>query len=173
MQDTAQEFATATINAAAGELDSAVKKLKHCLNQLTDEQLWWRPSPSMNSIANLLLHIRGNLRQWIVSGVGGVPDTRNRPLEFSERGPIPTQELLQRLESTVAEVKAVLVQSSPADLVNERPIQGFHVTGIAAVFHSVAHFQGHVQEIVNLTRTQLGDHYEFAFVPTTPEEGAA
>ena len=127
----------------------------------------------MNSIANLLLHMCGNLRQWDISGVGGAPDTRNRPLEFSERGPISKAELLQRLETTIAGVKKVLGETDPPEMVNERRIQGFEVTGIAAVFHSVAHFQGHVQEIVHLTRSQLGDAYEFSFVPATPEEGAA
>jgi len=172
MDLSAREFANATATAAAGELDNAVKRIIHCLNQLSDEQIWWRPFPSMNSIGNLILHLRGNVRQWIISGVGGAEDTRDRPREFSERGPIAKGELIGALESTIAGAKQVLSDAASTDLLADRRIQGFDVTGIAAIFHSVAHFQGHVQEIVHLTRCELGDDYRFEFVPTTPEQGA-
>lgn len=172
MEPTAHEMATAVTNAAADELGSAVQKIRHCLKQLTDEQVWWRPAPSMNSIANLILHLCGNVRQWIISGVGRAEDTRDRPREFSEQGPIPKDELLQRLETTIAEAGDVLAKTTPADLIAGRRIQGFDVTGIVAIFQSVAHFQGHVQEIVHLTRSQLKEAYDFDFVPATPEQGA-
>jgi hypothetical protein len=167
-----QDITTATKDAAIDELDDAVEKIAHCLGQLTSEQVWWRPSPSMNSIANLILHLCGNVRQWITAGVGGAKDVRNRPLEFSEQGPIETDELLRRLKVTVAEAKSAIANASTADLVDRRQIQGFEVTGIGAVIYSVAHFRGHVQEIVHLTRSQLGDAYRFDFVPKTPEQGA-
>lgn len=167
-----QDLTTATTNAAIRELDNAVNKITHCLDQLSEEQVWWRPTESMNSIANLILHLCGNVRQWIISGVGGAEDTRNRPQEFSERGPVPKDELLRRLNATVAEAKATLENVSAADLVQSSRIQGFDVTGIAAIFHSVSHFQGHTQEIIHMTRCQLGDEYRFDFVPKTPEEGA-
>ena len=172
MEPAAQDIAAATTNAAADELDDAVKKIAHCVNQLSDEQVWWRPAASMNSIANLILHLCGNIRQWITAGVGGVEDTRIRPQEFSERGPIEKDELLRRLDTTVTEAKAAIVNASAANLVDRRRIQGFDVTGLAAMFHSVAHFRGHTQEIVHLTRSQLGDDYKFDFVPTTTEQGA-
>lgn len=166
--DQTQDITTATKNAAIDELGDAVEKIAHCLGQLTGEQVWWRPSPSMNSIANLILHVR----QWITAGVGGADDIRNRPLEFSEQGPIEKDELLRRLKAIVEEAKSAIANASTAYLVDRRRIQGFDVTGIGAVFHSVAHFRGHVQEIVHLTRTQLGDAYQFDFVPKTPEQGA-
>jgi hypothetical protein len=172
MDPSAQEIATATTNAAAAELDSASKKIVHCLKQLTDEQVWWRPAPSMNSIGNLILHLCGNVRQWIIAGIGGAEDTRDRPKEFAERGPIARTELLRKLETTIAEASEKLTEASPADLVENRRIQGFDVTGISAIVQSVTHFQGHVQEIIHLTRSQLGDDYDFDFVPATPEQGA-
>jgi Protein of unknown function (DUF1572) len=67
---------------------SATVRIKHCLGQLTDEQIWWRSHPSLNSIGNLILHLCGNVRQWIVAGLGSAADSRNRSAEFSERGPI-------------------------------------------------------------------------------------
>ncbi len=126
----------------------------------------------MNSVANLILHLCGNVRQWIIAGVGEVEDARNRPHEFSERGPIPKDELLRRLNTTVAEAKTTLENVSDLDLLQPRRIQGFDVTGIAAIFHSVSHFQGHTQEIIHMTRFQLGEEYRFDFVPKTPEERA-
>lgn len=172
MDPSARELAAATTNAAAEELVNAAKKVVHCLKQLTDEQVWWRPAPAMNSIGNLILHLCGNVRQWIIAGVGGAEDTRNRPGEFAERGPIATAELQRNVDKTVSEATDTLANASPAVLIENRRIQGFDVTGISAVFQSVAHFQGHVQEIIHLTRRQLGDDYEFDFVPATPEQGA-
>ena len=105
---TADELAAAVGTAAAHELASALERIKHCLGQLNDEQVWWRSQPSLNSIGNLILHLCGNLRQWIVAGLGGAADVRNRPAEFAERGPIPKDELLRRLEAVVEEAKAIL-----------------------------------------------------------------
>ena len=78
MSASLKELSNAVGNEACEELDAAQRLIKHCVNQLTDDQLWWRPSESMNSVANLLLHLCGNLRQWIVSGVGGAADIRER-----------------------------------------------------------------------------------------------
>ena len=161
---SASELAKVVTTAAAEELNGAADKIRHCAKQLSDEQMWWRPAESMNSIANLILHLCGNVQQWIVAGVGGVEDTRNRPLEFSQREMISKDELIQRLESTTARAIATM-QAAPIDeLLRSRSIQGFEATGIGALFHSVSHFQGHTQEIVHLTRMQRGDSYEFALV---------
>jgi hypothetical protein len=134
-------------------------------------QIWQRESEAMNSIGNLVLHLCGNLRQWIVAGIGGEEDVRQRPKEFSERGPIPKLELLRRLDETVAQAQDALKKASANDLLRQRSIQGFHVSGLEAIFDSVPHFRGHTQEIIHMTRCLLGDTYRFAWVPSTPEEG--
>jgi hypothetical protein len=169
---TADELAAAVAVAAAHELESALNRIKHCLGQLNDEQVWWRSQPRLNSIGNLILHLCGNLRQWIVAGVGRASDIRNRPAEFAEQGPIPKEELVRRLETIVEEAKRVLASVDARQLAEVRSIQGFDVTGVAAIFDSVPHFRGHTQEIIHVTRLQLGDAYEFAWTPTTPEQGA-
>ncbi|HEV3259311.1 MAG TPA: DUF1572 family protein [Gemmataceae bacterium] len=169
---TADELAATVGREAANELTSALAKIKHCLGQLTDEQVWWRSRPSLNSIGNLILHLCGNVRQWIVAGLGGAADSRDRPAEFSEPGPIPKEELLRKVEAVVDEARAVLARQTPRQLLEARRIQGFDVTGLAAIFDSVPHFRGHTQEIVSLTRLQLGDAYRFAWTPATPEQGA-
>ncbi|HEY7309936.1 MAG TPA: DUF1572 family protein [Gemmataceae bacterium] len=169
---TADDLAAAVGSEASNELTNALDRIKHCLRQLKDEQVWQRSQPSLNSIGNLILHLCGNLRQWIVAGVGGASDVRNRPAEFAERGPVPKDELLCSLEAVVEEAKRVLVGVNARQLTEVRRIQGFDVTGVAAVFDSVPHFRGHTQEIVHMTRLQLGDTYRFAWTPTTPEQGA-
>ena len=170
---TADALATAVGTEAANELASALARIKHCLGQLSDGQVWWRSHPSLNSVGNFVLHQCGNLRQWIVAGLGGAADVRDRPAEFAERGPIPRDELLRRLEAVVDESRAVLARQTARQLLEARRIQGFDVTGLAAIFDSVPHFRGHTQEIVSMSRLQLGDAYQFAWQPTTPEQGAA
>jgi hypothetical protein len=169
---TADDLAAAVGAEAAKELTSALGRIKHCLGQLNDEQVWWRPQPSLNSIGNLVLHLCGNLRQWVVAGLGGAADVRDRAAEFAQRGPIPTGELLRKLDAVTAEAREVLSRLTARQLLEGRRIQGFDVTGLAALFDSVPHFRGHTQEIVHLTRSQLGDAYRFAWAPATPEQGA-
>ncbi|OWK45519.1 DinB family protein [Fimbriiglobus ruber] len=168
---TADELAAAVGAAAAHELDRALDRIKHCLGQLTDDQVWHRSQPGLNSIGNLILHLCGNLRQWIVAGLGGAPDERNRSAEFAERGPVPKEELVRSLEAVAKEAKRVLAGVDARQLAEPRRIQ-FDVTGVAAIFNSVPHFRGHTQEIIHLTRLQLGDAYKFAWTPITPEQGA-
>jgi hypothetical protein len=172
MQPTSEQLAAAVAAEAGKELAAALEKIKHCLGQLAEEQVWWRPSESMNSIGNLMLHLAGNLGQWIVAGIGGKNDVRNRPREFAEQGPIAKAELLRLLEEAVREAQSALSKASAAELLRLRRIQGFDVIGIEAIFNSIPHFRGHTQEIIHLTRTQLGDRYRVAWAPTTPEQGA-
>jgi hypothetical protein len=172
MRPNETEIGAAFAEEAVRELNQAVTKIKHCLNQLNEQQVWWRPLESMNSIGNLILHLCGNVRQWIISGVGGAKDVRDRPSEFSERGPIAKSELLKRLDAVVEEAKATISAATTDDLLCVRRIQGFDASGLRAIMNPVAHFHGHTQEIIHMTRCQLGDAYNFDFVPSTPEQGA-
>jgi hypothetical protein len=148
------------------------EKIKKCVGQLNDEQIWWRPHESMNSIANILLHLCGNVRQWIVCGIRRTPDLRNRPAEFAERQRLPKSDLLRRLEDVVADADAALSTVSATQLLEPRRIQGFDESVLSAIFDSVAHFNGHTQEIIYITRWQLGDAYQYSWRPATPEQGA-
>jgi hypothetical protein len=107
-----------------------------------------------------------------VADLGGSPDVRNRSAEFAEPRPVPKDKLMRSLEAVVEEAKRVLVGVDVRQLTEVRRIQGFDVTGVAAIFDSIPHFRGHTQEIVQMTRLQLGDAYQFAWTPTTPEQGA-
>jgi hypothetical protein len=111
------QLAEAVITSARKTLANGMHKIEHCVGQRTDEQVWWRPNeckePEMNSIANLLLHVSGNIRQWLVAGIGGAKDIRNRPLEFSDRSNRPKSEVLLRLQSTIKEADAALASFLP------------------------------------------------------------
>ncbi len=164
---------TAYIDRARRHLPACLGRIEHCVGQLNDEQIWWRPHGSMNSVGNILLPLVDNLRQWVVSGVGGVPDTRDRPAEFAERGPIPRAELLGRLGAVVAEADAALAALDEARLLEPRRIQGFDETALTGIRESLTHLSGHTQEIIYVTRSQLGDEYRTFWTPSTPEQGAA
>jgi hypothetical protein len=170
---TVEQLATAIGFEASHELGKAIRKIEHCLDQLTDEQVWSRPDESQNSIGNLILHLCGNLRQWIVSGLGGTKDARNRQQEFSERGPIPKADLMSQLGAVVSESTDVMSKLPDTKWLRVRRIQGFEVTGLAAVFSTVPHFRGHTQEIIFRTRCLLGDKFVFSWKPTSPEQGAS
>jgi hypothetical protein len=170
--------------AARETLAEGFHKIEHCVNQLTNDQVWWRPAAQppataknatseMNSIANLMFHLAGNIRQWIIAGVGGAKDVRNRPLEFSDHSRRPKAEVLAQLQKTVAEADAVLARLTPEQLVENRRIQGFDTNVTEALFGMISHFRGHTQEIIHMTREQLGDGYQFDFVPQGPEQTSA
>ena len=124
-----------------------------CLESLTDEQVWWRPNESSNSVGNLLLHLNGNLRQWILSGLGGEKDVRDRDSEFEERGPIPVSDLRARLEATIGAVDMTLSGLTATDLLKKRSIQtSKEVSGLDAVYHVTEHFAMHYGQILYITK---------------------
>lgn len=169
-QPQAQEVAEQVSAEARSCLSEGLQKIEHCVAQLSEGQVWWRPRPEMNSIANLMLHLSGNVRQWIVSGIGGAKDVRNRPGEFADQSRRPKTELLATLKSAVEEADAVLSKLTAAQLLAPKRIQGFDSSVMGAIFSCVPHFRGHVQEIIHMTREQLGKKYRFDFVPQGPEQ---
>jgi len=129
------------------------------------DQIWWRPHETSNSVGNLVLHLEGNVRQWIISGLGNQPDLRDRDREFEELGPIPRRDLIQHLEKTVAEACLVLAGISPRNLGREFHIQGFRVTGLGAVAHVTEHFAYHTGQIIYATKLLKGVDLGFTQLP--------
>jgi len=127
-------------------------KLRCAVEALPADALWWRANEESNSVANLLLHLNGNIRQWIVSGVGRAPGTRDRAAEFSATDGPPAGVLLAELEGTLAEVDRILGSLTPADLLERRAIQGRDLTVLEAVYHVVEHFALHLGQIVLIAK---------------------
>lgn len=156
------------------QLAASVELIRHCVGQLDDAEAWRRPREDMNSIANLLLHLAGNLRQRFAAVIAGEPDERDRFSEFTERGAIPKAELLQKFEESAARADAVLASLRPEQLVETRRYmllagpEEKSVLGI--VIQALTHLNGHAQEILHLSRMHLGDRYTFRQPGGVPPE---
>jgi len=147
--------------ASAFLLGDYLPKIERCLEKLTDEQIWWRANEESNSIGNLILHLCGNARQWIICGVGAQPDNRNRDAEFARRDPIPRAELLTLLRSTLLEIQSTLETLDPLMLLERRKIQGHDVDILEAIFHVTEHFSMHTGQIIMLTKMMTSSDLRF------------
>jgi len=140
-------------------------RILECLKRLSDEDIWWRPHSTSNSVGNLVLHLSGNVRQWIISSLGGKPDRRQRDKEFAERGPVSRRALVTRLRSTVVEACRVLEGLGAQELRRAHSIQGFQVTGFQAVTHVLEHFAYHTGQIIFVAKLKLGEDLGFTRLP--------
>ena len=133
-------------------LGDYLPKIERCLEKLTDDQIWWRANEESNSIGNLILHLCGNARQWIVCGIGLQPDSRNRDAEFEQRDPIAREKLVALLHATLHDVRTTLQSLDPSILLERRKIQGNDVEILEAIFHVTEHFSMHAGQIFLLTK---------------------
>jgi hypothetical protein len=127
-------------------------RLRGSVESLTEEQAWWRPNEASNSIGNLILHLNGNVRQWLIASFNDVEDTRDRPGEFAERQMIHPAALLEKLGATMHDASAVLSRLTEAELLNTLHIQGYTVSGLHAVYQVVEHFGMHYGQILYITK---------------------
>jgi uncharacterized damage-inducible protein DinB len=138
--------------ASAFLVTEYLPKIERCLEQLDDNQIWWRANPQSNSIGNLVLHLCGNARQWIVCGLGGENDQRQRDSEFAQKDVIERAKLLELLRSTVNDVARTLNSIDPTTVLERREIQGSEVDVLHAIFHVTEHFSTHTGQIIMLTK---------------------
>jgi uncharacterized damage-inducible protein DinB len=127
-------------------------KLKLAVMALPADKFWWRPDEHSNSAGNLLLHLNGNARQWLLGGIGRRTGSRDRAGEFAARVGPPAQALLSDLENTLAEVDQILAALTPRELLEPRMIQGRDITVLEAIYHVVEHFSMHLGQIVLLAK---------------------
>lgn len=149
-------------------LEEAYAKLEHCLDQLDDQQIWWRPEPGLNSIANLVLHMCGNLRQWSTVPLQGLRDDRDRQGEFDARDGWTRRSLLEHVRRSIDDAAAAISLLDDHLALTQFTIQGFDVNGVQALAHTVSHFVGHTHQVILLTRWILKDDYRFAWDPNGP-----
>jgi uncharacterized damage-inducible protein DinB len=127
-------------------------KIRRAVKAIPADLLWRRTNDQSNSVGNLLVHLEGNVRQWIMSGVGGAPDTRDRGAEFGARTGPGADELLARLDMVLTEAERVIARLTPEDLTQRRTIQGRDVTVMAAVYSVVQHFSTHLGQIIMVAK---------------------
>lgn len=133
-------------------LEENLPRLDKCLLQLDEKQIWWRPNENSNSIANLILHVNGNITQYILAGLGNEKDLRERDKEFKANKAFSKQELQQLTESTIQKAKSIINSLSQEQLTKEYLIQGFSLNGISACVHVTEHLSYHVGQIALLTK---------------------
>jgi len=149
------------LRASAKKLDQLWSRIRDCLAKLSTDEIWARGHENENAIGNLVLHLNGNVRQWIISGVGGAPDTRSRDAEFAARGGIEIAELRERLESTVREAIAAIGKVKAARMTERVTIQKYEITVMEAIFQVVEHFAQHTGQIIFVTKMLTGEDLGF------------
>ncbi|MEO6393186.1 MAG: DinB family protein [Pyrinomonadaceae bacterium] len=142
--------------------ETYLPKLEKALADLPDEDIWWRANEASNSIGNLLLHLDGSTRMWVISGVGGAPDHRDRQQEFDERDLLPGTELLAQLKATLSEVDQVLAAVTEEQLASTIQVRDNQLTALAAIYHAVEHFSMHTGQILMLAKMRKGRDLELS-----------
>jgi len=149
------------IDCSCRRMELLLSRIRECLSRLSPGEIWARGNENENAIGNLVLHLNGNVRQWILSGVGGAPDTRVRDTEFAARALMDTEELLGRLESTLKEAFRVLKGVTEERLEEMVTIQKYDVTVLEAIYHVVEHFSHHTGQIIFATKMLTGEDLGF------------
>ena len=148
--------------------DTHLPRIRRAAEALPANDLWWRPHPGAISVGTILLHLEGNVRQWILSGLDGRSDDRDRASEFvpaeeREDAPPPLAELLRRLETTVGDAAEVILALDEEALVREHTIQGYTLSGAGAVLHVVEHFSWHTGQAVWIAKARGGPAHGLSF----------
>jgi hypothetical protein len=149
------------LTSAADKLAENLDRIETCLIALPPQSLWARDSEHENAVGNLLLHLEGNVRQWILSGIGAGPDERDRPSEFSARTGSNASVLFAKLSGTVGEAVSLIRSLPHRRLAEQVSIQGYDSTVLSAIFHVVEHFSGHTYQIILLTKRFSGKDLGF------------
>ena len=137
-------------------LEEFLPRIQRCVDELSEEDFWWRAHETDNSVGNLLLHLCGNMRQWIISGIGGAADHRQRDEEFSTRTRLPKHIVLKNFETVVHDAVCVLEQFNPATLLEMRHIQQWDASCLDAISHVVEHVAEHMGQIIYITKLRKG-----------------
>jgi uncharacterized damage-inducible protein DinB len=133
-------------------LNENTPRIEKCLDLLTEKEVWQRPNKSSNSIGNLIVHLCGNITQYIISSLGETKDMRNRDEEFNIDGKYSKTQLLQMLQGTVNEATDVIGHTDSAKLIKVHSVQGFELSGIGIIIHVVEHYSYHTGQISFFTK---------------------
>ena len=144
------------LNYAAEKLSQLCERVETCLGKLTPEQIWMRGTDNQNAVGNLVLHLNGNVRQWILNGVGGLANARDRDAEFAARGGMQPVELGKLLREAVDRALEIIRSLPPERLREQIVVQGYDGTVLKAIFHVIEHFSGHTAQIIFITKMVTG-----------------
>ncbi len=167
MSTTGAELTTLFIEFSRKKLlEQYWPRLRTCVEPLTTEQVWWRPNEASNSVGNLILHLNGNVGQWLVASFNKLDDRRDRPTEFNAKEAVGVSGLIEKLGATMQQAAGVLARLTESDLLASYEIQGYTVRGLDAVYQVVEHFGLHYGQILyiakNLSGKDLGFYRELS-----------
>ena len=132
--------------------EESYSRIFKCLSLLSEPSVWFSPNDQIPSVGNLVLHLCGNARQWILSGIGGVADNRDREQEFIKQNNIKKSDLIFLLENLKVNIQITLQEMDEKELVANKKIQGFNETGFSVLVHVIEHFSYHTGQITTLTK---------------------
>ena len=135
--------------------EESLARLVSCLQKLSLEQIWFAPNENCNSVGNLVLHLEGNITQWIMSGLGNLPDQRSRPQEFVTNQDLKKEELIQRITRTINDSVTLVDSLDEADVMESRNVQVFEEDGISILIHVIEHTSYHTGQVTLLTKMML------------------
>jgi uncharacterized damage-inducible protein DinB len=127
-------------------------QIRECVEQLDEEQLWWRPNEQANSVGNLVLHVSGSTRHYLSHLLGGLDYTRNRPAEFAERGPVPKTQLLSNFDQVISEAAQVLSSFDTSRFLNPTTEPGYYATIFEQLLGISIHLATHAGQVVYITK---------------------
>jgi uncharacterized damage-inducible protein DinB len=139
------------------KLQRSAGRIEDCVGRLNHDQIWTRNAENVNSVGNLVLHLCGNVRQWIGFGIGDLADQRDRDSEFAARGGLQPAQLIDRLKATVSEATGIIRKFDAARLSEKVTIQNYEVTKMEAIYQVVEHFAQHTGQIIFVTKMLTGD----------------
>ncbi len=153
MKDRSEELTTILVREFRRRVwEESIPRILHCLDQLSEDEIWHRPNENSNSIGNLVWHLEGNARQWIRSGLGGEKDERDRPSEFGREKREGREDLKKRLTDLQADLDPMLEKVSPSELTRQRPVQVYEESGLSILIHVIEHFSYHTGQIAWITK---------------------
>jgi uncharacterized damage-inducible protein DinB len=157
MEKIKKEF----IRDCVRHLNEYTKRVKICLDMLSEEQVWQKPNEASNSIANLMLHLCGNMTQYVLSSLGSRADLRERDKEFSAKGGFTKEQLFEKLSGVVHSVIEEIQIHDEESLLKTRTVQGFEKSGIAIILHITEHYSYHTGQIALLTKLMTNEDLGF------------
>ena len=147
-----QELIREFIKNSVDRIDENTKKITRCFEDLDEKDIWIRPNESSNSIGNMILHLCGNIRQYIISSLGEKEDIRERDLEFSTPGGLNKSELLDKLTAITDESKTIIGAADAGVLLRIRSVQGYEYSGLGIIYHVVEHYSYHTGQVIFFTK---------------------
>lgn len=150
--DKERELQEELVWNAGYRMKESLRMIKICIDQLTEEQVWQKPNETTNSIANLILHLCGNITQYGIASIQGLEDERKRDEEFSTESGYTKAELIQKLEDTISDAKRAFYDAPLNELLRKRNVQGFNFSGVGNIIHVTEHLSYHTGQIALYTK---------------------